>query len=560
MARIVPSDLSLLALSGAYEPELATLACLRDALPDDYTVFHGVHWSRQYRGTTLYGEIDFVILNRAGQILCIEQKNGPLREHEGQLIKDYGAQHKKVVDQILRAVGNIREKFQFQHGGTDRLEIEYLMYCPDYAVRQLNAAAIDRDRIIDAPKSDRLAAQVQAILPPGHSGNAGRASRIEAFFRQTFEVVPDVHAHIDAQQKNFIRLSGGLVEVLDNIEMDPLRLRVLASAGNGKTLVASHFHAKAVAGGGHPLLLCFNRPLAERLKRLVDPVGMVETWYGFCDHFLRSRGIQLDFRSMKRDPMFWTKAAQMVENAVLEARLPDEWLFDTLIVDEAQDFEAGWFEIVRLFLRENAAILWLEDPNQNVRGVNPLLLQDRGFVGYRSLLNYRSPERITRFITQVLPDFRFTCANDLPGLGVGVTSYSDPDEQPRIVGKLVGRLLTERFQTKQIVVLSCRGLESTVFKNIQRVGNHTLSRFTGEYDLFGNQICSKGQILFDTVRRFKGQQEAAVILTDVDPRESHLQQELQVLFCGMTRATVRLEIICNKSNPWVSGRLLPATI
>jgi len=59
------------------------------------------------------------------------------------------------------------------------------------------------------------------------------------------------------------------------------------------------------------------------------------------------------------------------------------------------------------------------------------------------------------------------------------------------------------------------------------------------------------------VRRFKGQQEAAVILVDVDPRDSHLKQELQVLFCGMTRATVRLEVVCHRSNPWVAERVLP---
>ena len=27
-------------------------------MPDDYRVFHGVHWTRQYKGRTLYGEID----------------------------------------------------------------------------------------------------------------------------------------------------------------------------------------------------------------------------------------------------------------------------------------------------------------------------------------------------------------------------------------------------------------------------------------------------------------------------------------------------------------------
>jgi len=58
------------------------------------------------------------------------------------------------------------------------------------------------------------------------------------------------------------------------------------------------------------------------------------------------------------------------------------------------------------------------------------------------------------------------------------------------------------------------------------------------------------------VRRFKGQQAAAVILTDLDPGPERLPQELQILFCGMTPATVRLEILCHAANPWVSGRLL----
>jgi hypothetical protein len=90
MARIIPSDLSRLALTGAHEPEIATLAVLRDTLPDDYAVFHGVHWTRQYKGRTLYGEIDFIVLNGAGRVLCIEQKNGRLEEAQGKLFKDYG--------------------------------------------------------------------------------------------------------------------------------------------------------------------------------------------------------------------------------------------------------------------------------------------------------------------------------------------------------------------------------------------------------------------------------------------------------------------------------------
>ena len=63
-------------------------------------------------------------------------------------------------------------------------------------------------------------------------------------------------------------------------------------------------------------------------------------------------------------------------------------------------------------------MLWLEDPKQNLRGIAAPDLQGHGFVGCGSMLNYRSPERIARFICATLPELPFTGANALPGLGV----------------------------------------------------------------------------------------------------------------------------------------------
>jgi hypothetical protein len=177
MARIVPSDLTRLALSSAHAPELETLATLRDALPDEYTVFHGVHWTRQYKGRTLYGEIDFVVINDAGRVLCIEQKNGGLEESKDGLFKDYGDERKSVSDQILRSVDNIREKFAYQVGKKPGLDIEYLVYCPDHAVKRISAAGLDRERIVDATQSRQLAARIQAVLPPAAAGVGARSNR-----------------------------------------------------------------------------------------------------------------------------------------------------------------------------------------------------------------------------------------------------------------------------------------------------------------------------------------------------------------------------------------------
>lgn len=561
MAHLVPDDLTQLALSGAHAPELETLAELGKTLPDCYTVFHGVHWTRQYKGRTLYGEIDFIVMEPAGAVLCIEQKNGLLQEDAGRLIKRYGSTEKDVGAQIHRAIDNLRQKFAEQGGPGARIAVEYLIYCPDSALKSLAAAGLDAERIVDARDRGQLAKQIQRILPAekvvADRPAQRQAENVEAFLRQRFEVVADVHAHIDTQQRTYTRLSHGLREVLANLQMRPLRLQVLATAGNGKTLVAQHFYETALQQCKRPLLLCFNRPLAERLRHLVRPGGWVDTWYGFCDHFLQTQGVQLDYNAMHGNPDFWLAAARQLEAIALAETPTGDWRFDTLIVDEAQDFEEDWFQALRLFLPGDADILWLEDPNQNVRGADALGLQAQGFVGYRSLHNYRSPASIACAIRQALPEFAFIAANDLPGLGVGITLYEDPAQQPLLAGRLIGRLLNQRFRLQDIVILSCRGVANTVFADIERVGNRHLKRFTNTYDLLGNQVYSAGQILFETVRRFKGQQAPAVILTDVDPRAERLSQELQILFCGMTRATVRLEILCKADNPVVAERLLP---
>ena len=79
MAYIIPSDISQSALSGSNEYELETLSELKKKLPNEYSIFHGVHWTREYDSVSLFGEIDFVIINKSGDLLFIEQKNGPLK-------------------------------------------------------------------------------------------------------------------------------------------------------------------------------------------------------------------------------------------------------------------------------------------------------------------------------------------------------------------------------------------------------------------------------------------------------------------------------------------------
>jgi len=540
MAYIVPSDVKKLEFTQGNAHELETLAFLQKNLSNEYTVFHGVHWSREYQSWTHFGEIDFVILHKHGGVLFIEQKNGALDESKGALVKHYGESSKDVADQIHRSIDKVREKYQWTNGKKHRLVVDYLIYCPDYQIKMINAVGISAERIVDATKRHQLAEVIHSLCTASNQ-DAMNYSQIENFFRQTFELVPDIHAHKEKLNKSFIRQSGSLVSVLANLEMKPFRLRIVATAGSGKSLLVHSFMEKEAHKGKRILFLCFNRLLAEKRQILWqgknDDNSLIKTFYGFCSEFLLSKGVTLDYTKMFEQPeIFWPDVLEKVMAMDIE----DSWLFDTLIIDEGQDFQEDWYEIAKLFLKENASILWLEDNEQKLIPTKDIKLDN--FVTYRSNINYRTPESIARYILNELPT-QFEIGNPLPGLGVDEHEYHDEQEQLKKVANIVQNLTRLGFKQEDIYIVSCKGAKKSIFSQHTKIGNYKLSHFTGKYDELGQQIMTEGLLRFDSIYRFKGLESPAIILVDIDFDKELTTQQQHLLFCGMTRATVKLDLL-----------------
>jgi len=100
MARIVPDDWKNLEATGAAARELETLSLL-EKLPEDYTVYHGVHWTRINEGFSVFGEADFVVVAPSGRVLMIEMKAGFLRETSAGLVKVYLQKERNVATYII---------------------------------------------------------------------------------------------------------------------------------------------------------------------------------------------------------------------------------------------------------------------------------------------------------------------------------------------------------------------------------------------------------------------------------------------------------------------------
>jgi superfamily I DNA and RNA helicase len=170
-----------------------------------------------------------------------------------------------------------------------------------------------------------------------------------------------------------------------------------------------------------------------------------------------------------------------------------------------------------------------------------------GVARYRETANFRSPQSIGRFLRRAL-GVDIELRNPLPGLGVKLHEYEDEREQRKILAHRINELVKLGFTHDDIAIVSCRGVNQAVFAELEKLGSVPIRRFTGRYDDEGRQIYTPGKLMCDTIFRFKGQQAPAVILTDIDESLAYSDRMRAVLYCGMTRATVRLEMLVHRKS------------
>jgi len=531
MARTLPDGWQHLdgdAAPGARR-ELETLRQLAAALPDDYTIYHGIHWTTLERGHAAFGEIDFVVVNRAGDLLLIEQKLGFLTETAEGLVKDYPGRSKSVPVQLARSRDALLGKLA-QRRDVPPLRVDSLLFCPHYTVKHPLAAGIVPERIVDARRKDELARVIQSVLPPGEEGDTAAVHR---FLRDVIRLEPDVSALVGRARTLVTRVAGGLAHWARRIEMTPFRLRVTGTAGSGKTQLALAEFGAALAAGKRPLYVCFNRPLADHFEAIAQPGGLACTFHALCEALLRAHGETHDFG---RPGAFDALVARAAELAV-----PPGLTFDTLIVDEGQDWSEDWRDLAFRHAAPQARMLWLEDPLQNLYGRAPVALP--GWVGLRSRANYRSPRPIVRFLHALLGDDEdIDAASPLDGGEVEFLVYRDAAGLLAQVKLGIKQCHAAGFRKGDVAVLSYHGRESSHLLRHDRLGDFTFRRFSGAYDLLQRPVYDEGDILMESVPRFKGQSAPAVVLAEVD-FETLDDKAVRRLFVGATRAAMKLVLV-----------------
>lgn len=532
MAQIYPAIDAVRHDAGLYR-ELDVLDRLQQSLPDGYEVFHSVNWQTVHQGEDRHGEIDLVVLAPTGNILLLEVKAGDVELVDGNLFKLYGHDQRDVARQTR--VQHAAMVNRLAESGLHAV-VTNCVVLPDFRVDGANIVAIPRERIIDTDEYHLLGTRVRELLEPGRTHSDVESLR--RFLSNVFKVSVDLQVLGDQVRHTSRRIADGLATWVPRIAAPSGVVRIQATAGSGKTQLALRLLNDASAMQQRALYVCFNRTLADHIGKIAPTRARVSSFHELCvDHWRRTRG-EPNFTT---GGIFQTLADQYAADAQ-----DFEAFYDLVIIDEGQDFDLTWVASLLPQLKPDGRLYLLEDEAQRLYERDAFDLADAVTVVCND--NFRSPRAIVQVVNALqlserAIDARSPYHGELPSFRV----YDDERGLRRETTSAVQALRDRGIPLKDIAVLSTRGHGRSVLLKEEKVAGISTRRFLGRYTMDGEPIWSEGELLLESVHRFKGQSALGVVLTEVDFEELDNVARRR-LFVGMTRAHLGLELVMSRAS------------
>jgi hypothetical protein len=529
MAIVHPPISEIHVASAGERVELDILTQLASGLPDSYELFHHVDWACAEPHHDSHGELDIAVVNGAGDLAVLEVKAGVLDVIDGEFFKQYGGQRKAVGSQARWQFRSILHRLR-----SEGIEVR-LLHClvlPHHRIADEGTIDYPRERIADADDCRDLVGFLQRRLGAGRR-DATR-DRVCAFLLNRLSVQPDLSATSSALARHVGVIAGGLAQWVPRIAVRSGVVHVRSTAGSGKTQLALALLRQACVARQMASYVCFNRPLADQMRAFA-PAG-VET----------SSFHQLCWEAAGRSPV--TPQFDALAQQYLASQKSAEPTLDVLVIDELQDMQAEWVQALVSRVRDDGRIYLLEDPDQRVYADRVQIeIDDAVVIAARE--NYRSPRKVVDTINllRLTEEPVAPCAPHA-GRPPQFTRYGAASKQNVVqsTADAVKRCMQAGYALKDIVVLCWRGRAHSELLSLDALAEWTLTKFAGDYDASGQPVYTNGELMIDTVRRFKGQSAPAIVLTEVD-FDAHDALWPNLLFVGLTRARMHVEVVISEA-------------
>ena len=508
-----------------FPSEKAVWIELMRQLPADAAVIHSLKIldsNREY-------EMDFVVLIPDVGVTVIEVKGGKVTPNEDDTFTQKDATDSREIEPMVQAQQNVHElkRFLGQKSSIQHFSARPAVVFPYSSISMsYSRPTIPRDSIHDELDLLQLGDRITKDMLNHHF----RPSALEVRAILNALSVPlstqkSLSQLGSERDTRITELTEQQYAILDLCVAMP-KFSILGSAGCGKTYIAIEQARRRALAGDRVLFLCYNYGLSEYIRKRFDSIPETErpTTIGTL-HSLGNKWSMPYDRGTSDD--FW--------DSLLPALLVDhlksmatELKYDTVIIDEAQDFHADWWSVVIGALKDadTGRIYAFGDIRQGIfRQATDIPLKESKLHLDKNLRN-----------SLPIAELAALCVEEplqLSGLDGPPVKWVDceNDDPEAAANREVERLLSEGWNPGDICVLTTGS-------------RHQIQKSEGEGALsrpYWEKYFTQESIYHCTIGGFKGLERRAVIIAMNGWKEPDRKKD--ILYTGVTRARDLL-IIC----------------
>lgn len=483
-------------------------------------------------------EVDFVVALEGAGIACLEVKGGEVWHDGARWCQIRGGKrvHIEPVRQAREACYALRSYVESDPRWTlGRLRWDHVVVLPNVELPEdFSLPECPRWKIIDRTDLPTLVHRLRSILlrqeldRPWLTGEG--IGQLGLVLSGRGLPQRDVVARALANEDTADTLTEHQSVILDAIRLIH-RVEVRGGAGSGKTFLAVEQARRLAQRGQRVALVCYSHGLASYLERVSaawprrQRPAYVGEFHALGVLWGAPEGPDESLRT-EQTVQFWEHdlPRQMVE---LAAQLEPGHRYDSIVVDEAQDFADAWWDPLLAALRdeESGGLYVFSDEGQRVfsrHGSPPVplvpLILDHNVRNTKQIATAFQPlvDHPMRFLGGDGPAVKFVACSRYDAMDVG-------DDEVEL-------LLDEGWRPEDVALLTT-GSRHPEQKERQAPGNAA----------YWDSFWDAEQVFYGHVLGFKGLERRAIVL--VVNEQAAFERSRERLYVGLSRARDQL-VVC----------------
>lgn len=523
---------------------------LKEQLPDKYQVFYSVRWFETIEDKRIDSESDFLVFDPSFGFITIEVKGGTgIAVYDGKwtLIEDYSPSNSSSrklkcspYEQAEKSMRHFKNYFISEFNQKYNGVYGFAVAFPRYAIDSQLAQDAPPEITIDLNDMSSLREKINQIFHYWKNKrnisvpfSAEQRNRFLTAINKQISMSAAAGALIPIKEKEFSKIDFVQDSILDCLH-NYGQVQIVGGAGTGKTFIGIKKAVRDAYDEKKVLFTCCNEELVSFVKSKVTHYPRVDvyTYEELMQSILGERYETLPENSYGNKSCF-----EWMDD------VPNEAKYDSIIVDEAQDFDVDMGLSIRSLLKNDktSSLYVFYDKNQNVFEMefeNAFAIDAPPYVLRYNIRNTGSIYQCAVERSNLGND---TIANSIVGVHPEIHNCKKPSHAIKELSLIVNRLIKKEFvPAKSIVVISDLPYVNSILAGEQRIGAYNLV-FKHYKDVAENEIC------FKTVEEFKGLESDVVIyltheFTDIPSSAINKRKE----YVAITRARYYLYILNTK--------------